>query len=220
MRFSNAYDCLAPIHQTYILRNFVGEYKDYYNNHIIAKSPVTVELKGSGANISIGAGVYSFKEQLRFIALNEVTLNIGKRLYTNHEKVIVSTLYDGARTAIGDNVCFGNNVNIRSSFFTSTYIGDNCYIGNDAVIFNGDGHAILSIDTGENLNYDLNNSSESKHIITIGDNSQIGNDCFILSGSYIANGSIVRDKSLTNKNFGERALIAGHPAHVIKNIQH
>lgn len=216
--FAMQSDCITAIHQPYTLKNFVGEYTDCYNNHILAESPVTLEVKGSGSHVSIGHGVHAFNEQLRFIILNDVTLAIGKRTFTSKNKVITSTIYDGGKVIIGDNVNLGNNVHIRCSFFDNTYIGDNTVVGDDTVIFNGDGHAIISVDTGENINYDLNNSPEEKHIITIGSNATIGKDCFVLSGSFISDKSIVRDKSLVNKMFDCAALIAGHPAHLIKKL--
>lgn len=200
---------MIGLHDSVKLFNFTGTYRDYYNNEIISKSPINCELKGSGIRVSVGTG--SKNNWMKFILFDEVTMEIGDGVKTGTES-LTSMIYDGVKISIGTNVYFGNRVHMRPSYFNRVVLGDNVYIGDDSVLFIGDGHAIIDLKTGNNMNYDLNHSMPDKHRLIIGNNVRIGDGCFILSGTVIGDNCIVRERSLVNKKFGDNCYLAGHPA--------
>ncbi|MGN0480674.1 MAG: acyltransferase [Lachnospiraceae bacterium] len=201
-------NCLIPIHFPFRLNAFVGRYEDFYGNVVEAKTPVTLEIKGAGNEVYVGESEDT--GYAMFILLSQVSLKIGDGALFEGSG-ITSTLYDGATLYVGDNVTFGSDVHIRGSFFDSTYIGSNTEIETKSVIFNGDGHAIIDLNTGKNINYDLNNSKPVKHEIRIGNNVAVGSHSFVLSGSVIQDDSRVIDGTLVNKVFDASGCIYGQP---------
>ncbi len=196
-------------HDPVVLSDFTGSYQDYYNNKIISKSPVSCEMEGSGIRVTVGTG--SSNNQMKVILLDEATLEIGDGVATGADS-FTSTIYDGAKVFVGKNVYFGNRVHMRPSYFNRTVLGDNVHIGDDTILFIGDGHAIIDLKTGDNINYDLNHSRPDKHRLIIGNNVRVGDGCFILSGADIGDNCIVRERSFVNKKFGDNCYLAGHPA--------
>lgn len=201
-------NCLIPIHFPFRLNAFVGRYEDFYGNVVETKTPVTLEIKGAGNEVYVGQSEEA--GYAMFILLSQVSLKIGDEALFEGSG-ITSTLYDGATLHIGDNVTFGSDVHIRGSFFDSTYIGNNTEIETKSIIFNGDGHAIIDLNTGKNINYDLNNSKPVKHEIRIGSNVAVGSHSFILSGSVIQDNSRVMDGTLVNKVFDASGCVYGQP---------
>lgn len=201
----------SMIHLTYKLENFVGHYEDIYNNVIDCEKPVTLEIRGCGNKVSIKSGGKNF----RIILLSNCVINVEKNIEI--EENFSMRIYDGACVQIGKNSKIKKDSHIRGSFFTKTEIGENCVIGERVVLFNGDGHAIIDIKTGENLNYAYKADKIEKYQIVLKDRAFIGDDTFILSGSYIGSESVVRENSFVNKKFGNRQYIGGHPAKVIQD---
>lgn len=206
-------DCLYNFHPIYKLNNFVGSYKDIYNNEITSKKCVTIELRGVASSINIGAS--SDMAFMSMVVFSQTDITIGQGLELEKEGMN-SLFYDGASVVIGDNVKMCSRVHIRNSFFNSLIIGDETIVCEDAVFMNGDGHAILDLHTGKNINYDLNNSRAEKHRIVVGNNVYIGIGAFILSGTVLGNGCTVRDRAFVNKKFENDCIIGGQPAGIIR----
>lgn len=205
--YSNVF-CVTPYHEQFHLRSFVGEYTDFYNNRIVTKIPINVDIIGSGNCLSIGDG--KVDDVPLFRLLGSSTVEIGEGV--NIEKGFTMAAYDGSRLTVGKNAVLGSKAHIRNSFFNKIVLGDNVSVGDSTVLFCGDGHAIIDVKTGNNINYNLNISAPSKHEIIVGDNVLLGDGAFILSGSVVGNNSIVRERALVNKKFGENCYIAGQPA--------
>lgn len=206
-------DCLHNYHPIYKLDNFVGNYKDIYNNEITAKKCVTIELQGVASSVNIGES--SDMAFMSIVVLSQADVTIGRdlKLEGGGANAIV---YDGASIVIGENVKLCRGAHIRNSFFNSLMIGNETTVCEDAAFMNGDGHAILDLNTGKNINYDLNNSRAEKHRIVIGNNVYIGIGAFILSGAVIGDGCMVRDRAVVNKRFEDECLIGGQPAGIIR----
>lgn len=215
--YSQQRDYILPIHKPMLLKNFTGVYNDLYNNHIASETPVSVEIKGCGANVNIKKIKKDSNYLFNLVTYNQMNFSLNSSTY-NLGSYFTIMIYDCGNVKIGDNAEIGDNVHIRCSFFDETVIGDNVNIGTDSVIFNGDAHAIIDVNTGANTNYDFAESPIEKHRIIIGNNTVIGNDCFIFSGSNISANCVIRDKSFVNKAFGHNSYIAGHPAKFVKNI--
>ncbi|MGC2855118.1 acyltransferase [Novispirillum sp. DQ9] len=87
-------------------------------------------------------------------------------------------------------------------------IGRDCMLSNDIWFRASDMHALIDVDSGEVLNPPAD--------ITIGDHVWIGQDSLILKGVSVGAGSVVAAKALVNRSFGERCVIAGVPARVVR----
>lgn len=196
---------ICNVHDPVIFRQFEGEYQDFYNNRIISNRLINLELKGIGNQIYFDRGNMECISSL--IVFNQTRVTVENMIGT-----ISSRIYDGATLEIKSNTRIEKDVHIRCTFFSETKIGQECVIEADTVVFNGDGHAIFDLHTGNNINYDLNRNLDSKRKIIIGDNVHLGNNCFVLSGTNIPTGSYVRDNSFVNKVFSKNCLLAGNPA--------
>ena len=137
--------------------------------------------------------------------------------YLNIEgKFIIEGKYSigrGCRINVGKNgiVKIGKggfiNCNTNIIIMNSLTIGDNCVISWDCQFLDEDFH---------NIDYDGKSISDSS--IRIGKNVWIGCGAKIYKGSVIPDGCIVASDSIVKGVFKEsNALIAGHPAKVIKN---
>lgn len=91
----------------------------------------------------------------------------------------------------------------------SIIIGNDCMFSSDININISDSHSILSVETGERINYGKN--------IIIGNHVWLGRDVTILKGIEIKNNSIVGTKSLVTKNVEENAIYVGIPARKVKD---
>lgn len=196
-------------HNPIVLNDFVGIYKDCYNNVIECTTPMTFEIKGNGSRVRIAKGEAQGRNI--FVLLNEITLEVKEGIQIE-EGGFTSTLYDGASLMINRGVIFEKEVHIRGSFFSDTVIGENCCLGRKSILFNGDGHAIIDVHSGNNINYNLENSKPEKHRIELGEAVVVGSNCFILAGSYIGDNCFVRESSLVNKCFLKAKVLAGSPA--------
>lgn len=88
-------------------------------------------------------------------------------------------------------------------------IGNGCTFAYDVDMRTGDSHSILSLETGERLNF-------AKDIL-IGDRVWIAAHNIILKGVTIPDNSIVATGSIVTKKFKDKnVLIAGNPAKIIK----
>lgn len=111
---------------------------------------------------------------------------------------------------------FGKNFSSNSccNFFVDKYIkfGDDCLMGWNVSVHDGDGHKIYD-NKGNRINYPDD--------IIVGDHVWICADVKILKGSSIPNNCIIARNSLLSKKFEiENAIYAGSPAKMLKqNIQ-
>ncbi len=212
--WENGYGCNIGYycinHPLIELKEFCGHYEDFYGNKLDIKTPITIRLAGCGISVVVGNGKVSKGSFVHL--LNESSLMIENGLKTGEQR-FTAICYDGSIACFGGNVYLGNNFHLRNSFFNSMKMGENCVVEDDAILFNGDGHAIFDLNKNENVNYNLMNTRPEKHKIIIGDEVRIGRHAFVLSGSNIPSGCLIEAESFVNKVFKkEKSYIAGFPA--------
>ncbi len=116
---------------------------------------------------------------------------------------------DGNRIKIGAKTTIHGRTHLACIEGTSISIGNDCMLSSNIYIVTGDSHSILDgqwrrINPSENIN--------------IGNHVWIGADNRILKGVQIPDNCIIGAGSLVTKKFiEENAIIAGQPAHIIKN---
>lgn len=204
---------LCARHEIINLVNFSGVYEDVWDNKIECIHPTSISILGIGN--SMYCDVLSCKN-IRI--LNNVIFLTGRNVDLGKE--FTSNCYDEAYIEVKENVALGEKSHIRASFFTETVIGKDCRFGREIIIFNGDGHAIFDLNTGKNINYDLNNSKWEKHVIRIGNNTCAGDNCFILCGSDVGENCVIQDNSFVNRKFSDDCKIGGCPAQVLaENVE-
>ena len=118
---------------------------------------------------------------------------------------------------IGDDLHFliGNNTTIREFDSVlvgkkkSISIGNDCMLGSNIKIWNGELHPIYSLTSKKRLN--------NAKSIEIGDHVWIGSDVVILKGSNISEGSVVGVRSLVKGKVEKNVVVAGSPAQKIRD---
>ena len=192
------------------LENFKGHYEDFYGNYLDIKTPITVQLSGCGIRVVIGKGEIAPRSFLTL--MNETTVIIEDGIMSG-EKRFYFSCYDGSVAHFGRNTYLGNNFHLRNSFFYEMYMGNECVLEDNSVLFNGDGHAIFDLNTKQNINYNLTNTKPQKHKIILGNCVHIGKHAFVLCGSQIPSGCMVEAESFVNKIFYQKnCYLAGVPA--------
>lgn len=201
---------ISTAHYPYQLTNFTGIYTDVYHNRIESKVPCNFEVRGAGNEVMIE----STGKDFRMILLSECKVCVGKQVKL--EENVSLRLYDGVKLMIGDNSIIEKSTHIRGSFFTQTTLGEDCFIGEKSVIFNGDGHAIIDLHSGQNINYAYKNMKPGKNAIVLGKHVYVGSNSFLLSGTELGNETVVRDNSFVNKKFPPNSKIGGQPARLLE----
>lgn len=177
----------------YVSRVFVGT-----KTTLIKKKGVKFIYKNKSSFLFLGSKHnynYPYKSYFLF----------EKNSIINFHKV---KIYAGSKFFIGAGATFSFksgfiNYDSKVHCTESISIGDNCYIGENFIIRDSDGH-------------NVNNKKKSNPII-IGDNCWIGMRVTILPGTTIGNNSIVAAGSLVNKTFPDNVLIGGVPAKILKS---
>lgn len=122
----------------------------------------------------------------------------------------ISRIKDRSKVIIGKNFsCEEVSIPMHGETGLSVTIGDECMFSHGITISPSDFHAIISIESGEPLNFGAD--------ITIGNHVWIAPQCNILKGTSISDDSVVASYSLVNKSFEEEnVLIGGVPAKILK----
>ncbi|WFF39531.1 acyltransferase [Moraxella nasibovis] len=111
--------------------------------------------------------------------------------------------------SINSGTIFNNQVEIIADK-ANIYIGKNCLIGLNFTAINSDFHG-LAIQNRTNSNY-------LSADIKIGDNVFIGNNVTILKGVSIGDNCVIANGSIVTKSMPANSIIAGVPAHFIREI--
>lgn len=187
----------AIIHTPYKLENFVGHYEDCFNNIVDTKIPLTVELRGAGTKIVVETS--GGRNNLRMVALSGIDCHIAENVEIERDYSL--RMYDGAKLSIDSGTHLGESGHIRGSFNTTTHVGADVKLGKDVIIFNGDGHAIIDLHSGDNINYAYDKSKESNHVIEIEKGCVLKDNTFVLSGTHLKENTIVEADSFVNSNY-------------------
>lgn len=181
-------------------------YKVFYKKNLLAHQKA--RIKGV-KNISSGGILEIGTSYVGFIHKSDVTyLNIEGKFTTGGKYSIGR----GCRINIGENgivkIGMGGfmNSNTKIIIMNSLTIGDNCVVSWDCQFLDEDFHSI---------EYKGKITADSS--IVIGNNVWIGCGVKIYKGSVIPNGCIVASNAIIKGVFKEEnALIAGHPAKIVK----
>jgi len=132
-----------------------------------------------GRNCSFGHGSSLYLEDCKG------TITIGEN--STFEKVHIASTEPGSKIAIGSDCMLAKDIDIRT----------------------GDSHSIVSVSTGQRLNY--------AEDVIVGNHVWIAAHCVLLKGVHISDDSIVATGSIVTRKFDRKNIvIAGNPAIVVK----
>lgn len=136
--------------------------------------------------------------------LKETFGSTGEKLY-----IEPSFLFDyGYNIHVGEN--FYANFNCTFLDVTTIRIGDNCMLAPNVQLYT----ATHPIDPNER-----NSGLEYAKPITIGDNVWIGGGAILIPGVTIGDNVVIGAGSVVTKSFPDNVVIAGNPAHVIRELK-
>ena len=121
-------------------------------------------------------------------------------------------VYDCPSIRIGNNTYIGSRVNI--SVAEEVSIGDNCYLANNIIIRDNDGHPVDCIKRRQ----DHTVQKDDVKPVRIGNDVWIGSGAIILKGVTIGNGAIVGSGAVVVKYVDPFTIVAGNPAKVVKRL--
>lgn len=139
---------------------------------------------------------------------------IGNNFQTGHKTNIRENNNIGNNVSIGThsiiehNITIEDNVRIHSSAFVPEFsvLKKNAWIGPNVVL--------------TNARYPLSKNAKEELIgPVLEENSKIGANSTILPGIIIGKNALVGAGSVVTKNVEQNTIVAGQPAHKIKNIQ-
>jgi acetyltransferase-like isoleucine patch superfamily enzyme len=121
-------------------------------------------------------------------------------------------VYDTPLLKIGNNTYIGSRTNI--SVAKEVTIGNNCYFADDITIRDNDGHPV------DFLRRRANAVVEKQDVkpVSIGNDVWVGAGCFILKGVTVGHRSIIAANAVVTKDVPPDVIVAGNPAHIIKNL--
>ena len=194
----------------WIFKVFYNKFKIQKNNKftisdsLIKKNNIEIFGSNNKCNIDLGSKIENLYIKIK-----------GKNnsLFIKKNCKILS----GKINIIGDDLHFliGNNTTIREFDSVlvgkkkSISIGNDCMLGSNIKIWNGELHPIYSLTSKKRLN--------NAKSIEIGDHVWIGSDVVILKGSNISEGSVVGVRSLVKGKVEKNVVVAGSPARKIRD---
>ena len=194
----------------WIFKVFYNKFKIQKNNKftisdsLIKKNNIEIFGSNNKCNIDLGSKIENLYIKIK-----------GKNnsLFIKKNCKILS----GKINIIGDDLHFliGNNTTIREFDSVlvgkkkSISIGNDCMLGSNIKIWNGELHPIYSLTSKKRLN--------NAKSIEIGDHVWIGSDVVILKGSNISEGSVVGVRSLVKGKVEKNVVVAGSPAQKIRD---
>ena len=93
-------------------------------------------------------------------------------------------------------------------------IGNNCYLADNIIIRDNDGHPVDYMQRRENQSV----SKDDVKPVRVGDDVWIGSHSIILKGINIGDGAIVASGSVVSKDVEPFTIVGGNPAIVIKRL--
>lgn len=145
-------------------------------------------------------------------------VSIGKNFKCGQRsKIRTFENWEGSRFT--PEIIIGNNVSIETDFHISAInkvsIGNNVLIAS-FVYISDHSHGLITED--DLLDPPLKRPLISKGTIEIGDNVWIGEKVCILPNVKIGDGAIIGAGSIVTKNVPAKAVVAGNPARIIKQL--
>ena len=157
------------------------------------------------STIEIGANV-TLADGCKISASDSSYISIGKHSVIRKNSCVLAKDY--SKISIGNHVDVGHDTEIKIKAHNSLHIGEHTLLSYYVMIRGGDGHAIINLNKKSICNAQKN--------VYIGDHVWICMCATLLGGSYIDSHSIVGANALVNKAFPPHVMLAGNPAHVIR----
>ena len=141
------------------------------------------------------------------------TIEIGRNVRM-HSVITIAAgkIFNEAYLIIGDNSYIGSRVSFNIAKMVK--IGRNCYLADNIIIRDNDGHPLDFLKRRENKPVEKENVKP----VEIGDDVWIGSNCIILKGVTVGNGAIVAAGSVVTKDVPPWSIVGGNPAKVIKRL--
>jgi acetyltransferase-like isoleucine patch superfamily enzyme len=137
---------------------------------------------------------------------NHGTMIVGERvqIISHHARTVLTTFWNG-RLVIGDRTYINYGVDIAATGLVT--IGADCLIGTHVSIIDNDFHELT-----DRL------ETPTPKPVSVGDNVWIGNRAIILPGVTIGEGAVVGAGSVVTRDVAARAVVAGNPARVVREL--
>lgn len=126
----------------------------------------------------------------------------------------IFTVRSHANLTIGNDFSIYRNSQITVYEHTEMIIGNDCMFSHDLAFYTNDAHSIFDVQTGENVNFTQEISSQRK--IIIGNHVWIGARAIVLYDTDIGDGSIIGAGSIVKNKIPNNCIAVGAPAKVIK----
>jgi acetyltransferase-like isoleucine patch superfamily enzyme len=138
-----------------------------------------------------------------------------------HIRGLLTTFAHGGKILIGDYCYIGTNTNIWSA--KNITIGNRVLIAHNCNIFDNDTHPINPAKRHEHFKQIISKGHPRQLFLNeadviIEDDVWIGANSIILKGVTIGKGAIISAGSVVTRNVESYAIVAGNPAHFLKNI--
>lgn len=158
-----------------------------------------INVGGQGL-VELGSG-FTLGENSILSAASSSEVVFGERLLMSHDSIVDAANHVGIR--VGTGCTFGWHLHLYA--YAPIEISDDMMASSYVYIESGAGHDLI-----------IDGQKRYPESMTIGKHVWVGLNSTILAGSHIGDGCMIGASSLVNRKFGERQLIAGNPARVIK----
>lgn len=198
-----------PFHQAKHLPIYCGNrvsIKGLSKGSIVINGPIKRGMIHIGLNPPRGSGLggKKYKDMSLFFGNKSKIVFQGKGGFGAGNSVFLSK---DAELILGED--FSTNVLCSFFVYKKVVFGDDCFCGWNVSVRDGDGHYIISKDSGEILNH-----PEEIHI---GNHVWLCSDVTVMKGISIADDCVVACNSLVLKSLSEsHAIYGGSPAKLIK----
>lgn len=212
-------------------------YRDSWDNEIHGTlKNATVTFHGYGCRLEVGKYCTGGKPNFKFCS-NAATIRIGNQVtFVGYPKFIMKspcaeivledrvkirengvfiTQYN-SKILVGADTHIMQNCSFSAHGHTEIHIGRKCLMAADVICMAGDGHSILDVKTGKNINSSYHEMPENRRKIVIGEHVWIGRRAFVMGGAEIGNGSVIGAMGLVKKKFPNNCVIAGNPARLLR----
>ena len=164
-----------------------------------------VDINGDNNRLEVGDGAMLWNAKIQMTG-NNLFCRIGARTRLRGGTFIVTD--EHSRLEIGDATTMTNPV-IVAQGGGAIVLGSDCMVAYGPDIRCSDGHSVIDVATGENLNPAAD--------VLIGNHVWIGIQSQILKGITIADHAIVAARSVVTRPVASGTIVAGNPAKPVRS---
>ncbi len=199
-------------HLVISLRNFSGEYSDFFHNRIeCRRQGVSFDLTGYAAIANVE---HTSKKNAGTFSIN---CNSQSKIYIG-ENAYADGLSLGVLYSASINICAGCSFLKKNIFrigpFCKGEIGTHSAFGENIWILIGDGHSIFDINSGKRINYLAENNKKLQ--FKIGASVYVGDYATIIAGCDVGDNCYVESGTILNKAYPQNSYIIGNPADIMQ----